>query len=1170
MGKYHSKSPGEDIIFGVINPIISPINYIELDNFVNRKKIQDYLPKEKEESKDQAFKNLKKFEFRELKKIFDENYNDYITNLQRERIIIIWEKNLIEEIIENENSSIVYKKKIIDEILSIKNNDNRYQINHLKILLVGRKGVGKTTLINYMLNLDEKNKNNLNNNFTAYENKNVPYLKLVEFRGFGLDKNCDPEKVGEEALNYIQNEINNNKNGDYNNFFHCIWYCISGTRFEESEKSLLLKLSRAYDDKKIQIPIIIVYTQNIDNIISNAMIKFIQDIGLKISFIKVLAKDMNLMFSGKIRKAYGRDELLNETLRKCTMTLQGDFINFMIDIISDDIKGKILEKNKSLEKEINYKIINNFINDYKCVLNEEEFKNYITEMIGKGLFTFYENYNKKISNKSLNFLKNSNIINSVNNCIIKYKQVVDQIINDNLNQKAQIFLDQQAAIEKNKFNIRLENKRYLKGFEESIKSFIKRNFYFISQKIIISYIIKNFCYEYIMKYREKLDIKIEEYLEKENRDKEINDYLKDCFLSKLEKFSKKYKIDIKIIHPQLIDSFKEIQDTENFDKGNEDINSIKTFDDFEYGQENQINNVENKNGDHWLPFARDKFKYLNEKSLTLLKDFMENKMEYQDIYFKYDNSEKVFAALKIYEQNDLINFFNSQKNTFIKYIINKTYNNNITIKNDFSFKKSISSSNQFKNVYINKINNEIEKINKEETICKIEYLSIIVIGPSGVGKSTLINGMLNEELAKTGTPGIVTKENKPYKSKNMPFLKLIDTRGIELNIENGPDNILKNALDYINKEKCKIENENKNNYSDYIHCIWYCISNNGISEKEIEILQKLKKENSIPIILVYTNALNEEIYRTANLKIKDTFKDIKLIAVRAKKVEDDIDTFGLNDLLNETLNVCKNNVKGNLYENIRKICFSKITDIFKKRNELIKININNEIINEFIKFNKVLNDEDLLVYIFSLLENIFISYVKEDQKCNLENNDLLYKITNIIEQFLPNFIRLYKNTSSFIVNQIKDIKAIEFLDEQVRKEKKEFKRNINYKNKCDKNDFINIIETFLNNNFYYLSQKYAIYRVIADAFEQISEKLETFINDLISKLIDKTNHNDLLKTIYFKKCEDLKGRIDNFLENNQIYQKKNIKSDEVNYNTRISISDCNTLIGLPAPVAPNS
>ena len=1033
-----------------------------------------------------------------------------------------------------------------------------------------------------MLNLNEQNINSnyMDDNFILYENMNVPYLKLVEFKGIGLDKNCKPEEIGQKALEFIRNEINNNKkNGDYNDFFHYIWYCISGTRFEESEKNLLIELSKVYKDKKI--PIIFVYTQNIDNTVSNRMNKFIQDIGIKTSFIKVLAKDMNLMFGGKIRKAFGREELLNETLRECTMALKGDFINFMIDTISDDVKGKILAKNKSLEKEINNKIIKNFINEYKCVLNDEEFKNYITEMIGNSLFLFYENYNRKISNKSLNLLKKSKIISSVNECIIKYKTIVDQIINKNLNEKAEIFLNQQAAIEiKNKNNIRLENKRYLKGFEESIKSFIKRNFYYIYQKNIISYIIKKFCWEYIMKYRESLDTIIKEFLEKtekeeekekKERDKEINDYLKDCFLTKLEKFSKKYRIDIKIIHPQLIDSFKEIQDTENFEKGNENINSIKIFDDFDYGQDNQINNVENKNGDHWLPFQQNRFKYLNDKSLSLLKDFMENKMEYQDIYFKFDNSEKVFAALKMYEKNDLINFFKSQKNYFINDIINNTYNNNIRINDIYSFKKLILSSKQFENDYINKINKEIEIINGNETFCKIEYFSVIVIGQSGVGKSTLINGMLNEELPETGGPEIVTLENKSYKSKKMPFLRLIDTRGIELNIENGPDKIYENAINYIYQEKNRIENENNNNYSDYIHCIWYCFSNNGISEKEIDIIQKLKyKENSIPIILVYTNAQNIEIYEDVQKKIIGKFKNIKLIAVRAKKVDDDIGTFGLNDLLNETLNECKNSIKGNLYKNIRKICLSRIIDISKKRNESIKININNEIINKFIKFNKVLDNKNLFIYIFNLIENIFIAYLKGNQKLDQENKDLLYKITNIKNNFLPNFIQLYTNISCVIVNQIKNKKAIEFLDEQVRKEKKEFKRNINYKNKNDKSGFINIIEIFLNNNFYYLSQKYIIYRVIVDAFEQISEKVETLINCLISNLIDEKNPNDLLIGIYFKKCEDLKGRIDNFLKRNQIYEKINIRNDDVTSNTGISNSDCNSSFGLAAPVAPNS
>ena len=262
---------------------------------------------------------------------------------------------------------------------------------------------------------------------------------------------------------------------------------------------------------------------------------------------------------------------------------------------------------------------------------------------------------------------------------------------------------------------------------------------------------------------------------------------------------------------------------------------------------------------------------------------------------------------------------------------------------------------------------------------------------------------------------------------------------------------------------------------------------------------------------------------------------MKLIAVRAKKIGDDIDTFGLNDLLNETLNVCKNNIKGNLYKNVRKISFSKIIDIFKKRNESIKININNEIINKFIKFNKVLNDGDLHIYVFDLLENIFISYINESQKLNQENKDLLLRMRNIIGIILPDLIQYYKNAYFVFVSQIKNKKAIEFLDEQVRKEKKEFKRNINNKNKCDKNDFLDIIETFLKNNFYYLSQKYIIYKVILDAFEQISEKVESFINDLINNLIHEENPDDLLKKIYFKKSEDLKGRIDNFLKINQIY-----------------------------------
>ena len=138
----------------------------------------------------------------------------------------------------------------------------------------------------------------------------------------------------------------------------------------------------------------------------------------------------------------------------------------------------------------------------------------------------------------------------------------------------------------------------------------------------------------------------------------------------------------------------------------------------------------------------------------------------------------------------------------------------------------------------------------------------------------------------------------------------------------------------------------------------------------------------------------------------------------------------------------------------------------------------------------------------------------------------------------------------------------------MRKEKKDFKKNINNKNKSDKKDFINIIEIFLSNNFYYLSQKYIIYRVIVDVFEKISERVESLINDLIRSLLDEKNPYDLLKEIYFKKSENLKERIDNFLKNNKIYEKNIIKNTHVNVasNSRITSSDFNSTLGLAAPI----
>lgn len=55
--------------------------------------------------------------------------------------------------------------------------------------------------------------------------------------------------------------------------------------------------------------------------------------------------------------------------------------------------------------------------------------------------------------------------------------------------------------------------------------------------------------------------------------------------------------------------------------------------------------------------------------------------------------------------------------------------------------------------------------------------NVLVIGNSGVGKSTLINAVLVEQVAKTswGTEG-TTKGLKIYEKERVPF-RIIDTAG---------------------------------------------------------------------------------------------------------------------------------------------------------------------------------------------------------------------------------------------------------------------------------------------------------------------------------------------------------------------------------------------------------
>ena len=161
---------------------------------------------------------------------------------------------------------------------------------------------------------------------------------------------------------------------------------------------------------------------------------------------------------------------------------------------------------------------------------------------------------------------------------------------------------------------------------------------------------------------------------------------------------------------------------------------------------------------------------------------------------------------KLVEKKKEINKkFNEEYNNLIKKKIDEVEINFMRYKDLFCMEeikkydlKKID--NLIKNIFrvemlvlkINEVlNNLIEKSGKNNI--NVEHLNIILVGPSGVGKSTLINSILEfDEInqIQTGYGEPITKgEPKFYSSEKIKFLRITDSRGIERTIEFGVSSI---------------------------------------------------------------------------------------------------------------------------------------------------------------------------------------------------------------------------------------------------------------------------------------------------------------------------------------------------------------------------------------------
>ena len=567
----------------------------------------------------------------------------------------------------------------------------------------------------------------------------------------------------------------------------------------------------------------------------------------------------------------------------------------------------------------------------------------------------------------------------------------------------------------------------------------------------------------------------------------------------------------------------------------------------------------------------------NKKFMELMKESSESHQKQMDLLNKQINesreeSMKIMAGIKK-EQKEKIEKYELEKKEKKKKRelkekkANEQLLNETNISKNYALKQWEEEFNKIKDIYcandINSMNisDEIEDLfyilYKNENIKDIYLKEILnhirtfefnnqincyniqIIGNSGVGKSTLINALLREEVAKTTIGSVGTLETKEYTSEKFPFIKFIDTRGTELDSANDIYKVKDNTLKYI-EEKLSEKDPNKT-----IHCLFYCITGNrfeGIVKEVLLELRKKYKNGNLPIIIVYTQNNDVELFQqmksyintalmNANAQLSDKEEDINLVDVLAKKKENIVNgerlkptkPFGLDKLLMLLKLKAKRAFIIATINMIKKYCADK------------SILILEQILNESLKnmnfFISKENDANTILY--NVLKNLFIKYVPKENfnlgqnsEEHLKNTVKLFaeKIKNIHQKNLEKFLvdaseniginidktqyNVICQNGGVVINNIKDH------DQYTKEGKDELKKKLE------------------SRSYFYAMKNFA-----KKLYEKSTSKFKILFKESLIAIIDNEKEiDDLIKEKNNNISEEITNKIDNLINEIKLYQ----------------------------------